>query len=219
MLVRRPMAIWCAAAALAMLTFLAATTSPAGAQAEGEVGINFVAFACPNLEADLYGECDILTGATFEILADGVPVAGSPFTTAPTSLVPGFFFYAPANATLTVTELSVDPPGNAPAPGFDPLVINVADIPIGGCGGESTCPTIEFVNLPFAIADGPAGEPPTAAEVDVLPATGSGYIPVQQSLPWLSLALGVLCAGFALSRRAEPLAKRIDGSNGAGTRV
>ncbi len=212
MLVRRPMAIWCAVAALAMLTFLAADYWSSRSTSEGEVGINFVAFACPNLESELYRECDILTGATFEILADGVPVAGSPFTTAPTSLVPGFFFYAPGNATLTITELSVDPPGNAPAPGFDPLVINVADIPIGGCGGESTCPTIEFVNLPFAIADGPAGDEP--AEVVLLPDTGAGNIPadpVRQSLPWLSLALGALCAGFALSRRSEPLPRRIDG--------
>jgi hypothetical protein len=213
MLVRRPLAIRCAAAALAMLTFLAVTTNPAGAQAEGEVGINFVAFACPSSGAELYTDCDILTGATFEILADDVPVAGSPLTTGPTSLVPGFFFYAPAEATLTITELNVDSPGNAPAPGFDPLVIDVADIPIGGCGGESTCPTIEFVNLPFAVADGPAGEPPTAVEAEVLPATGAGYTPVnpvQQLLPWLSLALGTLVAGFALSRRVEPMPNRID---------
>jgi hypothetical protein len=214
MLSRRSLALWCGVATLALLTLLASTARPAAAQSDGEVGINFVAFACPNLEADLYGGCDILTGATFEILADGVPLADSPFTTGPTSLVPGFFFYAPATATLTITELSVDPPGNAPAPGFDPLIVNVADIPIGGCGGESTCPTIEFVNLPFAIADGPAGQPPVAEEVAVLPATGAGHAPVsstQQLLPWLSLALGALCAGFVLSRRPAPLPSRIDG--------
>ncbi len=208
MLVRRPVAIWYAAAGLAMLTLLAVTASPAGAQTEGEVGINFVAFACPSAGADLYTECDILTGATFEILADGVPLADSPLTTGPTSLVPGFFFYAPAGATLTITELSVDPPGNAPAPGFDPLVIDVADIPIGGCGGESTCPTIEFVNLPFAIADGPAGEPPSSAEVAVLPATGAGHTPVNPVQQSASLALpgawNALCRIRVLpSRRAE----------------
>jgi hypothetical protein len=210
MFVRRSMTTGCAIVALALLTIFASGSGPAGAQ--DEVGVNFVAFACPNLESELYGECDILTGASFEILADGVPLADSPLTTGPTSLVPGFYFYAPADATLTITELSVDPPGNAPAPGFDPLVVNVADIPIGGCGGESTCPTIEFVNLPFAIADGPAGDEP--AEVVLLPATGSGQLPVapiRQSLPWLSLALGLLCAGFVLSRRPEPIPIRIDG--------
>ena len=175
-----------------------------------EVGINFVAFACPNLESELYTECDILTGATFEILADGVPLADSPFTTGPTSLVPGFFFYAPGDATLTITELSVDPPGNAPAPGFDPLVMNVADIPIGGCGGESTCPTIEFVNLPFAVADGPAGDEP--AEVVLLPDTGAGLAGQNQSmLLWGSLLLGILCMGSALATRFEPARNRRNG--------
>jgi hypothetical protein len=195
---------------LALLTLLASGAAPVGAQSEGEVGINFVAFACPNLEAELYTECDILTGATFEILADGVALAGSPFTTGPTSLVPGFFFYAPPDATLTITELSVDPPGNAPAPGFDPLVINVADIPIGGCGGESTCPTIEFVNLPFAIADGPAGDEP--AEVVLLPATGAGLAGQNQSMLLLgSLLLGMLCMGSAVATRFEPARTRRDG--------
>lgn len=204
MRVRRPLSIWCAAAALALVTLVAAT-SPAGAQSEGEVGTNFVAFACPNLEAEPYGECDILTGATFEILADGVAVAGSPFTTGPTGLLPGFFFYALPTATLTITELSVDPPGNAPAPGFDPLVIAVSDIPIRSCGGESTCPTIEFINLPFAIADGPSGNEP--AEAVVLPATGIGSIPAaahQQLLPLVLLAIGMLGAGVALARRNVP---------------
>jgi hypothetical protein len=210
MLIRRSMTTGCAVVALALLTFFA--LGPGPARAQDEVGINFVAFACPNLESELYTECDILTGATFEILADGVPLAESPFTTGPTGLVPGFFFYAPPDATLTITELSVDPPGNAPAPGFDPLVVNVADIPIGGCGGESTCPTIEFVNLPFAVADGPAGDEP--AEVVLLPDTGSGNVPmspVRQTLPWLTLALGALCAGFALSRRSAPMPSPIDG--------
>ncbi len=214
MLRRCPMRIWCAAAALVMLTLFASTTGSVGAQAEGEVGINFVAFACPSLDSDPYSECDILTGATFEVLTDGVPLADSPLTTAPTSLVPGFFFNAPADATLTITKLDFEPVGFAPAAGYAPLVINVADIPIGGCGGESTCPTIEFITIPFGEADAPVGEPRTTAEVAVLPATGSGHVPVnpaQQALPWLSLALGALVSGVALSRRAKPMPNRIDG--------
>ena len=208
MFVRRSMTTGCAVVALALLTLFASGSGPAGAQ--GEVGINFVAFACPNLESELYTECDILTGATFEILADGVPLADSPFTTGPTSLVPGFFFYAPPDATLTITELSVDPPGNAPAPGFDPLVVNVADIPIGGCGGESTCPTIEFVNLPFAIADGPAGDEP--AEVVLLPDTGAGLAGQNQSMLLLgSLLLGMFCMASAIATRFEPARTRRDG--------
>jgi hypothetical protein len=198
-----------ALAALALGALLALFPGPAGAQSE--VGINFVAFNCPNLETDPYTGCDFPVSATFEILADGVPLAESPFTTGPTSLVPGFFFYAPEGATLTITEQSVDPPGNAPAPGFDPLIVNVADIPIGGCGGESTCPTIEFINLPFAIADGPAGEPPSAAEVSVLPATGAGTGIASQSqsmLLWGALLLGTFCLGSALATRFVPARSR-----------
>src|SRR4051794_36697529 len=89
----------------------------AAAQSDGEVGINFIAFDCPDLETGPYSGCDFPASAAFEILADGVPLADSPFTTGPTSLLPGFFFYAPSGATLTITEQSVDPPGNAPAPG------------------------------------------------------------------------------------------------------
>lgn len=182
---------------------------PGPVTAQDEVGINFIAFDCPNLETDPYSGCDFPNSATFEILADGVPLAGSPFTTGPTGLLPGFFFSAPAGATLTITEQSVDPPGNAPAPGFDPLVVNVDDIPIGGCGGESTCPTIEFINLPFAIADGPAGEPPVAPadEISTLPATGSGPNGGNLQPPlffWITLVLGAICAAGALAARPAP---------------
>lgn len=211
---KRSIPAWCAALALALLSFLALRPDGVGAQAEGEVGINFIAFNCPNLETDPYTGCDFPASASFEILADGVPLAGSPFTTGPTSLLPGFFFYAPSGATLTITELSVDPPGNAPAPGFDPLVVNVADIPIGGCGGESTCPTIEFINLPFAIADGPAGDEPADVEIIGLPDTGAGGIPSsenQLATPMIALMLALLCAGIAGAGRSAPARNRING--------
>lgn len=203
---KRSLAAWGAVAALALIAVLILRPNAVAAQADGDAGVNFVAFACPNLEADLYTECDILTGATFEILADGVPLADSPFTTGPTGLLTGFYFYVSPDATLTVTELSVDPPGNAPAPGFDPLIVNVADITAGGCGGESTCPTIEFINLPFAVADGPAGQPPTAAEVSVLPATGAGGVAVggdRESLAVLSLLAALVCVALAVAGRTE----------------
>ena len=44
--------------------------------------------------------------------------------------------------------------------------------------------------------------------------TGSGNVPmspVRQTLPWLTMALGALCAGFALSRRSAPMPSPIDG--------
>ena len=203
----------CALAILALSALLALNPAAAGAQGDGEIGINFIAFDCPNLETEPYSGCEFPTSATFEILADGVVLSGSPFTTGPTSLVPGFFFYAPAGATLTITELSVDPPGNAPAPGFDPLVVNVDDIPIGGCGGESTCPTIEFINLPFAVADGPAGEPPAPpAEVSVLPSTGATPTSEhRRDLPAIALLLALLCASTALTWRFARSPNQLDG--------
>ncbi len=198
---------WCGVTALAMLTLLVFGSSAARAQNDGEVGINFVAYTCPTLESDLTTECDILTGGTFEILADGAPLDGSPFAIGPTSLVPGFFFSAPQNATLTITQLTIEPPGNAPAPGFDPLTVNVADIPIGGCGGESTCPTIQFIDQPFAIADGPAGQPPSPAEVAVMPATGAG-ISISgghgAGAIETALLLALLSAGLAVAGRLAP---------------
>lgn len=202
----------CAFAVVALSALLALAPAPAGAQSDGEVGINFIAFNCPNLETEPYSGCTFPVSATFEILADGVALPGSPFTTGPTSLLPGFFFYAPTGATLTITELSVDPPGNAPAPGFDPLVVNVDDIPIGGCGGESTCPTIEFIDLPFAIADGPAGEPPAPpAEVSALPSTGA--VPAGENrldLPAIALLLALLCAVSAITWRFAKPSHQLD---------
>lgn len=123
----------------------------------GEIGVNFIKFACPVVTAEPFQDCETVTGASFRIEQDGVEIPGSPFTTGPTSLVPGFFFDVADGTTLTITELGGGPAGYVPAPGFDPLVIDVAAIPIGGCGGESTCPTIEFIN----IAETPATEPPT----------------------------------------------------------
>ena len=128
----------------------------------GDVGVNFIKFACPTVPANPYTDCDIVTGATFRIEADGAEIAGGPFTTGPTGLLPGFFFDAPEGATITVTELGGGPAGFVPAPGFDPLIIDVADIPIGGCGGESTCPTIEFINVP----DPATSEPPVPTPTD-----------------------------------------------------
>jgi hypothetical protein len=201
----------CALAIAALSALLALTPGAAGAQDDGEVGINFIAFDCPNLETEPYSGCEFPASATFEILADGVALSGSPFTTGPTSLLPGFFFYAPAGATRTITELSVDPPGNAPAPGFDPLVVNVDDIPVGGCGGESTCPTIEFINLPFAIADGPAGEPPSPSEVSVLPSTGAGLASEHRlDLPAIALLLALLCVATGVTWRFAGSPNQLD---------
>lgn len=203
--------IWCGILTLALFALVVSNQDTARAQ--GDAGINFIAFACPYEGADLSTECDILTGAVFDILADGAPLSGSPFTTEPTSLVPGFFFNAPSTATLTITELGGNPAGYAPAAGFDPLIIDVGDIPIGGCGGESTCPTIEFINLPFAVADGPAddssssAEGATSAEVVVLPATGTGSALSGNSFPGtieLAMLLALLSMGLAIGGRVVP---------------
>ena len=155
---------------LAMMLVLGGTGSMAMAAlaqpGPGDVGVNFIKFSCPTVPANPYTDCDIVTGATFRIEADGAEIAGSPFTTGPTGLLPGFFFDAPEGATITVTELGGGPAGFVPAPGFDPLIINAADIPIGGCGGESTCPTIEFINVP----DPATSEPTVAPTAESAPA-------------------------------------------------
>lgn len=143
----------------------AATGAATSQPGPGEVGVNFIKFACPTVPANPYNDCDIVTGATFRIEADGVEIAGSPFTTGPTSLLPGFFFNAPEGATLTVTELGGGPAGFVPAEAQNPLVINVARIPIGGCGGESTCPTIELIN----VAATPVTEPTDAPTIESAP--------------------------------------------------
>ncbi|CAN5744678.1 hypothetical protein BH23CHL4_BH23CHL4_04800 [soil metagenome] len=79
--------------ALAVLLAFAAMFGVArsvGAQepGPGEASIYFIAFACPDEGADPYVDCDILDGASFSIQAGGVELAGSPFATGPTSLVP-----------------------------------------------------------------------------------------------------------------------------------
>jgi len=78
--------------ALAVLLAFAAMFGVArsvGAQepGPGEASIYFVAFACPDKGADPYVDCDILDGASFSIEA-GVELAGGPFATGLTSLVP-----------------------------------------------------------------------------------------------------------------------------------
>jgi hypothetical protein len=167
----------------------------ASAQEPGEVGINFVAFACPETAENPYANCDILDGATYSIEADGVALAGSPFTTAPTSLVPGFFFNAPEGATLTITQLSGNPSGYVPAVGYDPYVVAVADLPEVGCGGESTCIGVEFFNVPAAVDEEPAGGETT--EIASLPNTGAG-LTAGSSLSMSFLLLAGLAATAGL---------------------
>jgi len=196
--------------ALAVLLAFAAMFGVArsvGAQepGPGEASIYFIAFACPDEGADPYVDCDILDGASFSIEAGGVELAGSPFATGLTSLVPGFQFIAPEGATLTITELTGNPAGYTPAPGFDPLVINVADIPEVGCGGESTCPGIEFINTPFAVADGPADDTEIADDT-VLPNTGVGSAPGSLPATALFIAGIVMMLGTgALKVRRKPV--------------
>lgn len=116
--------------------------------AAGEVGVYFIKYACPNADADVYTECDIVTGATFRVEVNGEEIEGSPFTTEQTGLLPGFSFRVPVDATLTITEVGGVPDRYVPAPGFGPLTVNVVDLPEVGCGGESTCPGVQFINVP-----------------------------------------------------------------------
>jgi hypothetical protein len=177
------------------------------AAAQGEVSIYFVAFACPETAENPYVNCDILDGATYSIEADGVALAGSPFTTAPTSLVPGFNFDAPEDATLTITQLSGNPSGYVPAAGYDPYVVAVADLPEVGCGGESTCPGVEFFNVPSEdFEEAPASGGDETSEVASLPNTGVGVMPASASDTSLLLVAGLAAMmglGVAVSRRLE----------------
>lgn len=162
-----------AAALLLGLVGMTGSLGTASAQqpAEGEVTIYFVAFACPNMHSELYTDCEILSGAEYSVEADGVELG--PFTTGPTSLVPGFTFNAPVDATLTVTQIGGVPAGYVPLSEFDPLVVNVADLPEVGCGGESTCPGIEFVNLITSTPDDSDDGSEVGGDVS-LPETGTG---------------------------------------------
>lgn len=177
MMVRRWMTGVGGAAVLALLLALAGLGGMiAMAQeppAPGEVGVYFIKYACPNADADVYTDCDIVTGATFRVEANGVEIEGSPFTTEQTVLLPGFSFRAPEDATLTITEVGGSPDGYMPAPGFDPLTVNVANLPAVGCGGEAMCPGVQFINVPV-----PAETTPTVPPV---PGTGDSSLTIYKA--------------------------------------
>lgn len=80
---------------------------------------------------------------TLNVLVDGEPYPGSPMPI--TDTVFGTTVNVPVDSTLEISVASNIPDGYAPAPGYDPLVIAAADVPQGGCGGDSTCPVIEMI--------------------------------------------------------------------------
>lgn len=134
-----------------------------------EVTVHVIAHACPSADADtdpFRGECEDLTGVTIRVDADGTEVDGSPFTTELGSI--GFSdisFGAPADATLTLTQLDGLPEGYAPAAGYDPLTVAVADLEERGCGGESVCLYADLVNVP--VAGTPGATPTTEGAVTI----------------------------------------------------
>lgn len=134
------------------LAFMA-IARPAAAQdppASDGVGVIGVAYACPSADVEPNLEtCDTIEGVTIQVEVDGVAIAGSPFVTAPNSI--GFNaieFDVPEDAALRLTQLSGIPDGYVAAPGSNPLVATVPELPIGGTGGESTSPYAFLVNVP-----------------------------------------------------------------------
>lgn len=189
---------------IALVSASSAATGAANQPGPGEVGVNFIKFACPTVPANPYSDCDIVTGATFQIAQDGVEIPGSPFTTGPTGLLPGFFFDVADSGTLTITELGGGSAGFVPAPGFNPLIIDVAAIPIGGCGGESTCPTIEFIN----VAETPATEPAVAPTVESAPTS----TPIPPEAPPVDpLVTETVAAATTVSTEAPAPSPEVDG--------
>ncbi len=156
--------LWRHSATLVIIALALASVAghPAAAQ-EPEVGIIGVAYVCPTAVSDPdTSTCDTVAGVSIEVLVNGTEIAGSPFTSALNSI--GFNsieFNAPADAEITLTQVGGIPDGYEPAAGSDPFVANVADLPIGGAGGESTSPYAELVNVPVD-------------DVAELPDTGTG---------------------------------------------
>jgi hypothetical protein len=86
---------------------------------------------------------------SIEVEADGVALPESPLFSEPNSIgVNSAHLLASSDATLTLSELSGLPDGYAPAAGYAPLVVTVADLDLGGCGGEATCRYAFLVNVP-----------------------------------------------------------------------
>lgn len=171
-------------------------------------GIRFTAALCPSETAEFYGECVGVNGATFDVLADDSAVAGSPFTTA-LGLVPGdFSFDAPAGSVLTVTSTGGVPDGYVPQAGYDPLTANVDDLTIGGCGGEASCPVLEFRFVPVEDPSNGGGTEGNGdnGEIAGLPNTGVGTSTTaakSEALVMFGMLAMVGGLAFAASRRAS----------------
>lgn len=214
------------AAAVALVCALGGWSGRAASAQDGgnEAAVVVVPYACPTAETDLAG-CEDLAGVTIQVEADGAAVAGSPFTSELNSIgTNSVNFSAPPDATLTLTQLGGLPEGYAPAPGYDPLTVAVADLELGGCGGESSCLYAALVNIP-AVGDAeptaapganggddevaptvtPASDPGDATgPVAGLPNTGTGRAAARGGHGGLFSAAGlaVLVGGaFALRRR------------------
>lgn len=140
---------------LALAGIPAETAPPPAGEAPATTGVVGVALACPSADADR-DACEDLAGVTIAVEADGVPVAGSPFTSEMNSIGSNSIeFDAAPDATLTLTQVDGVPEGYAPAPGYDPLTVNVADLEERGTGGESTSPYVDIINVPVVGDDAP----------------------------------------------------------------
>ena len=146
------------ALAVALLVALLGGVRNAVAQTGVQLSVVGVVNACPTATSAL-ADCDEVAGATVSVLVDGVAAAGSPFTTALNPIgFPSFDLTVLAASTLTITVTGGLPAGYVLLAGSNPLVATAASLPIGGCGGESTCSYANLVAVPAV---------PGAGEVDL----------------------------------------------------
>ncbi|MBA2752979.1 MAG: hypothetical protein H0U40_00760 [Chloroflexia bacterium] len=124
------------------------------AQTAAQTSVVGVVNACPTASSALV-DCEEVAGATVTVLVDGVAAAGSPFTTALNSIgFPSFDLTVQPTSTLTITVTGGLPAGYALLAGSNPFVATAASLPIGGCGGESTCSYANLVAVPAVAGAG-----------------------------------------------------------------
>ena len=143
------------ALAVALLAALLGGPRLAVAQTGPQISVVGVVNACPTATSEL-ADCDEVAGVAVSVLVDGVAAAGSPFTTALNSIgFPSFELTVPATSTLTITVTGVLPAGYVLLAVSNPLVVPLASgLPVGGCGGESTCSYANLVSVPAVAGAG-----------------------------------------------------------------
>lgn len=85
-----------------------------------------------------------------QVLVDGEPYADGPIQLEDSGVGMRAMVDVPLGSILTISVVENIPDGYVPAEGYDPLEIAAADVPEGGCGGESACPVLDIVLVPQA---------------------------------------------------------------------